>query len=382
MICMTLGSRRENLEEEVKAMKPGDRVRELMRERGWLQAELAYVLGVSNSTVSEIVNSRIAISAEMAKALGAAFGCPAEEFADLQMRWGLDNAPEPSSEIADRASAQMKYPFRAMAKRGWIKGADSGADVHSELCRFFGVNDLQSVAQIGHAARKATEGELTGEQLVWLYRVRQIAGEMMTPAFNPLEFEKVLDAFVELRNDPSNVRHVPRLLENAGVRFVVVEALPGSKIDGVCTWLDPRSPVIGLSLRYDRIDNFWFVLRHECAHVKHGHGLDAAIVDFDMDGDEDAPLNHDEKIADAEAADFCVPEEKMTSFYLRKRPFFAEREVEAFAKRMGVHPGLVVGQLQRRMGRYDFLRKHLVKIKDHLSGAMMVDGWGDIVPVD
>jgi HTH-type transcriptional regulator / antitoxin HigA len=67
---------------------------------------------------------------------------------------------------------------------------------------------------------------------------------------------------------------------------------------------------------------------------------------------------------------------------LRKRPFFAEREVVAFAKRMGVHPGLVVGQLQRRMGRYDFLRKHLVKVRDHLSGAMMVDGWGDMIPVD
>jgi HTH-type transcriptional regulator/antitoxin HigA len=369
-------------QEKMDAVKPGDHVRELMKERGWLQAELAYVLGVSSSTVSEIVNSKIAISAEMAKALGAAFNRPAEEFADLQMRWSLDNAPEPSREIAARASAQAKYPFRAMAKRGWIKGPDSGADIHSELCRFFGVNDLQSVMQIGHAARKATEGELSGEQLVWLYRVRQIAGEMMTPAFDPAKFDEVLDALGKLRDDPKNVRHIPRLLESAGVRFVIVEALPGSKIDGVCTWLDKRSPVIGLSLRYDRIDNFWFVLRHECAHVKHGHGRDAAIVDFDMESDLGAPLNDEEQIADAEAADFCVPEEKMTSFYLRKRPFFAEREVMAFARRMGVHPGLVVGQLQRRMGRYDFLRKHLVKVRDHLSSAMMVDGWGNMIPVD
>lgn len=368
--------------EDNDLMKPGDHVRELMRERGWLQTELAFVLGVSSGTVSDVVNSKIAISAEMAKALGVAFGRPAIEFANLQMRWSLDTAPEPSPEIAARASAQSKYPFRAMAKRGWIKGSDSGADIHSELCRFFGVNDLGSVEQVRFAARKATEGELSGEQLVWLYRVRQIASEMMTPAFDPIKFDEVLDALVQLRGDPKNVRHIPRLLENAGVRFVVVEALPGSKIDGVCTWLDGRSPVIGLSLRYDRIDNFWFVLRHECAHVKHGHGRDAAIVDFDMESDFDSPLNDEEKIADAEASDFCVSDDKLTSFYLRKRPFFAEREVLAFAKRIGVHPGLVVGQLQRRMGRYDFLRKHLVKVRDHLSGAMMVDGWGDIIPVD
>jgi len=369
-------------EQDSEMIKPGDHVRSLMKKRGWLQAELAYVLGVSSSTVSEVVNSKIAISAEMAKALSAAFDRPAREFADLQTIWSLENAPEPSAEIAIRAAAQADYPYREMAKRGWVKSATDASDTHGELCRFFGVNDLNSVSQIRHAAKKTTEGELSGEQMVWLHRVRQIAGEMMTPAYDPAKFQEAIDAFSELRDDPENVRHIPRLLENAGVRFVVVQALPGSKIDGVCTWLDAKSPVIGLSLRFDRIDNFWFVLRHECAHVKHGHGRDAAIIDYDMDGDPDTAISDEEQIADSEAAEFCVPDKKMTSFYLRKRPFFAEREVMAFAKRVGVHPGLVVGQLQRRMDRYDFLRKHLVKVRDHLSSAMMVDGWGDVVPVD
>ncbi|MFX8692489.1 hypothetical protein ABTM44_18400, partial [Acinetobacter baumannii] len=76
----------------------------------------------------------------------------------------------------------------------------------------------------------------------------------------------------EMREAPEETRNVPRLLQEAGVRFVIVEGLPGSKIDGVCFWLDDKSPVIGMSLRFDRIDNFWFVLRHECAHVLHGHG--------------------------------------------------------------------------------------------------------------
>ncbi|KAI1694314.1 hypothetical protein Ddc_22202 [Ditylenchus destructor] len=46
-----------------------------------------------------------------------------------------------------------------------------------------------------------------------------------------------------------------------------VEALSGSKIDGACFWLDAHKPVIGMTLRFDRIDNFWFVLRHEIEHV-------------------------------------------------------------------------------------------------------------------
>ena len=368
--------------DEDKVKKPGDHVKDLMKERGWTQAELAYVMGVAGSTVNQIVNSKTPITPETAKLLAAAFDRPPEEFAEMQTKWGLINAPDPDNEVRARAYAQTNYPLRAMAKRGWISPVEDGASAHNELCRFFGVNSLDNIAGLRHAARKTTEGELTGEQLVWLYRVRQIAGEMMTPRYDAAKLQEAIEAFRGMRADPSNVRLVPRLLEQAGVRFVVVEALPNSKIDGVCLWLDNASPVIGLSLRFDRIDNFWFVLRHECAHVLHGHGKDAAIVDYDMEGDPEKAVSEEERIADTEAADFCVAEDKITSFYLRKRPFFAEREVLAFATRNDVHPGLVVGQLQRRMGRYDFLRKHLVKIRDHLGGAMMMDGWGDIIPVN
>jgi len=112
----------------------------------------------------------------------------------------------------------------------------------------------------------------------------------------------------------------------------------------------------------------------------HGHGRDAAIVDADLDTVTSS--NAEEKLANQEAAAFCVPPDKIESFYLRKKPFFAEIEVLAFAKRMEVHPGLVVGQLQRKLNRYDLLRQHLVSIRNHLARAMMMDGWGDTVPVN
>ena len=365
-----------------KAIKPGEHVRSLMKERGWIQAELAYVLGVSGSIVSEIVNTKISISPEMAKLLGVAFDRPPEEFAELQAHWNLENAPDPDDEVRVRAFAQANYPHREMAKRGWIKSVEEGGNTYGELCKFLDVNNLDHVNKIRHSARKSTEGDLTSEQIVWLCRVRQIARGMITPAYNRAKLKDAVQAFGDLRTDPDQVRFVPRLLDHAGVRFVVVEALPGSKIDGVCLWLDRKSPVIGLSLRFDRIDNFWFVLRHECAHVLHGHGRSAAIIDADLDGNPETSVDEEERIADSEASDFCVPDKKITSFYLRKRPFFAEREVLAFAKRTGVHPGLVVGQLQRRMDKYDLLRKHLVKVRDHLASAMMMDGWGEVIPVD
>jgi HTH-type transcriptional regulator/antitoxin HigA len=65
----------------------------------------------------------------------------------------------------------------------------------------------------------------------------------------------------------------------------------------------------------------------------------------------------------------------MTSFIHRKNPFFYEKDVLAFAKINGVHPGLPVGQIQRSTGRYDHLRKHQVKIREFVLPGAIVDGW-------
>jgi HTH-type transcriptional regulator/antitoxin HigA len=315
----------------------------------------------------------------MAKALASAFNMPAEVFAKAQAEWELLQAKDPDPGVAARARVQSAYPLREMTRRGWLR---EDHDLEAQLCRFFEVQSLADAPHLAHAARKTVYSELPPQQIAWLFRVRQIAREM-TPSgvYSHTRLGEIVERLKAARSNPGHIRQVPRFLNEAGVRFVVVEALPGSKIDGVCFWLDRESPVIGMSLRFDRIDNFWFVLRHECAHVLHGHGQAAAIVDADLDQPA-SNVSEEERIANAEGSEFCVPQAQIRSFYLRKNPLFSERDVLAFAKRMDVHPGLVVGQLQRLIDRYDLLRRHLVKVRPILADAMMMDGWGDVMPVD
>lgn len=360
--------------------KPGDHVKELMVQRRWSQAELAYVLGVTTATVNQVVNSKRPITPEMAKLLAMAFDRPAEEFADLQARWSLANAPEPDEEVRARAFAQSNYPLRDMVKRGWINDPKETGGAYGELCRFFGVNTLDGVASLGHAAKKSGAAGPTGEQLAWLYRVRAIASEMPTPAYSKAKLADAIDRMSAMRASPEELRHVPRLLHEAGVRFVIVEGLPGGRIDGVCTWLDDNSPVIGMSLRFDRIDNFWFVLRHECAHVLHGHGKSVAIIDSELSLST-ADVDEEEAVANKEAADFCIPADKIRSFYVRKNPFFSEADVVAFAKINNVHPGLVVGQIHHLTGEFRNLRQYLVNIRKFVTSSAMTDGYGQFVPV-
>lgn len=361
---------------------PGDFIRQKMEAKGWTQSDLAYAVGTKPAAINQILNNKRAISLNMSKALGAALGCEAAVIAEMQTKWDLESADDPDLALIARSKILTQYPLREMVRRGWVDPEHGNGTLEEQVCRFFDVESLSDVPHIKHSAKKTSYDAIPPEQLAWLFRVRQIAGEMQAPGYSEVKLREALSALSELRSRPDGVRHVPKLLQEAGIRFVVVESLPNSKIDGVCFWLDDHTPVIGMSIRFDRVDNFWFVLRHECAHVIHGHGRNAVIVDVDLNGDENAAVSEEERIANAEASDFCVSGKKMDSFYLRKKPYFAEREVLAFAKRMGVHPGLVVGQLQRRMGRYDFLRKHLVKVRDTLGSAMMMDGWGDRIPTE
>jgi HTH-type transcriptional regulator/antitoxin HigA len=185
--------------------------------------------------------------------------------------------------------------------------------------------------------------------------------------------------------DPEETRHVPRLLAECGVRYVIVEKLPNAKIDGVCFWLG-NSPVIGMSIQQDRIDNFWFVLRHESEHVLQKHGRDKDIIDIDVEECETDNLTPErlaeERVANLAAREFCVPTAEMDSFLGRKMTMPSERDILGFARRLQVHPGIVAGQVRKRLDRWDIFSRMLVKIRPHVIASATVDGWGNVVPVN
>ncbi|MBN8818307.1 MAG: HigA family addiction module antidote protein [Sphingomonas sp.] len=363
---------------------PGDYVREELEAREWSQRDLAYILGVPEQAVNLIVSGKRGISPEMAKSLGKAFDVSADYFANLQQAYEMANAKAPDPAVERRARLQTAFPIREMIKRGWLADTDIGL-LEAQVMRFFCKNDLSKVPHMAHAAKKADYSDTPATQLAWLFRVRQIASEMTVPAYSESKLKSFVSEMPRYMRDPEEIRHVPRNLAECGIRLVVVETLPKANIDGVCFWLDKKSPVVGLTTRHDRIDNFWFVLRHEIEHVFNGDGrgdLDGSQIDVDIESAaKEDELPPEEKVANAAAQECCVPAAELESFYTRKYPYIAEKDVLGFAGRVGRHPGIVVGQLQRRMDRYDWLNRHKVKIRQHLLGGAVVDGWGSVAPV-
>jgi len=258
-------------------------------------------------------------------------------------------------------------------------------NVETELMRFFGVNSLEDIEILPHAAKKtAVSSDPTPPQLAWLYRVKKIASEMLVMAYSPQVVISALSKLRLLTGSPEEVRKVPRILAECGIRYTLVETLSSAKIDGVCFWLDDRSPVIGMTLRHDRIDNYWFVLRHELEHVLQLHGRTIAMLDAELEGERAGTgpsVSEEERVANEAAADFCVPKKMMDAFIARKAPFFSERDLIGFARTIKVHPGIVAGQLHFRTGRFDRFRNHLAKVRTIVAPNAIKDGWGDVVPV-
>ena len=325
----------------------------------------------------------------MAILLGQVFGIPAETFMDLQKAHELYQARgllQLDPLLQFRANLFGSLPVGEMIKRRWIDAEDvkQVERVESALAKFFGVQkpeEILSTTAQPHAAKKTdVDGPTSLVQQAWLLRVKHLSREMVVPRYSPDSCREAIKALSGLLASAEEARHVPRILAEAGIRFVLVESLPKAKIDGACLWLGDTAPVIGMSLRFDRIDNFWFVLRHELEHVLRQHGRVEPIIDTDIEAaGQDVP--EEERLANEAASAFCVPKKDLDSFIARKQPVFAERDILGFAARLRLHPGLVAGQLRYRLKRWDLFAKHLVKIRHVVAPGAVVDGWGDVAPV-
>jgi HTH-type transcriptional regulator/antitoxin HigA len=363
-----------------EAFPPGEYLKEELVERGWTQEELASIIGRAPIVISQIISGKRGITPETAQAIGAALGTSAMFWMNLDASYRLWRAGPAPSRIREEASVRERYPVREMLKRGWLKGSENPNVLKQQVLGFFGIKEIDEEPHLMHAARKSGyPADINGPQRAWLFRVRQIAHGTTTKPYSEKALREALTLLSQLRASPESIRRVPKILADCGVCFVVVEHVPASKIDGVCFWLE-RRPVIGVSLRLDRIDNFWFVLRHEIEHVLNKDGRDVAVIDSDLTGVRASDISVEERRADAAAADFCVESSEMTEFLMRYSPNFSEQNVLGFAQRISVHPGLVVGQLQHRTGNYRLFRKHLVNVRDIVAASAMTDGYGRVIP--
>lgn len=346
------------------AVPPGQTLRDTLESLDMSQADLARRTGLSSKHINQIVQGVAALTPETALALEHVTGVPARFWNALEANYRQREARRRQETLSDEDRRWLRsLPIKALVERGALPEESDVAKRFESVLAFFGVasrDAWQSVWLAADAAFRRSKVFVSDPSATaaWLRLGELEAAKVRTPAFDRARFRSALDEIrAGMRKHPTHSLELARrLCRESGVIFVVVPELPGTRASGAARWLTPTKALIQLSLRYAWEDSFWFSFFHEAAHLLL-HGKREAFVD-DRDSEDRQELE-----ADAFAGTLLIP----ARYDAELRAIATLAEVQAFARKLQLPPGIVVGRLQTEgtLGRDVGNRlRHRLKVRD------------------
>lgn len=330
----------------VRPPTPLEAIEFAMDQKGLKQKDIVPFIG-SKSKVSEVLAGKRKLSLKMIRALHEGLGIPA----DTLLREPGKELPET---LADVDWAQ--FPVKEMAKRGWLEGAKDLMDRAEEAVR-------NLMAQVGQADclptayyrcgifRTAADIDMYAVQ-AWLLGVQLKAQHVETTgSYEGNLDETFLSRLARLSMFSDGPQKAVEYLSSKGIKLIVEPHFPHTKLDGAAI-LQSGVPVVALTLRYDRIDSYWFTLLHECAHViKHLSENNSLILD-DFESEAVDAREHEANVL---ARDAVVPIEIWQGHKVTKVKSPKKEHIIDLASQMEVHPALIAGRVRYERGRYNIL---------------------------
>lgn len=328
-----------------EAPTPVSAIRYRMEEQGLRQADLVPLLG-SRSRVSEVLAEKRPLTVQMIRALSNALGIPARTLI------GTPTAAEAVSQEPVNDIDWTKFPANEMERRGWFRGLSS-TPVEERVREFFSAITAEPAFAL---YRRRFHGQgMTDENrystLAWTARIlaRAKAAEAETHVFSPDRLSTdLLRDLARLSYFDEGPLLAKELLAKAGITLIIEPTLPRTQLDGVALLTERQRAVIGLSIRFDRLDSFWFTLLHECVHVwKHISSAREAFVDRIEHTESD---EYREKEANRLSRDAFIPR----AIWRRSKAFLnpTRESIEELAADLRIHPAIVVGRLHYETGNY------------------------------
>lgn len=312
-----------------------------MEQVGLKKKDLVPFLG-SQSRVSEVLGGKRALTVQMIRKLHDGLGIPMEVLVQDADATEPFSGPRPSVEA-----------LKEMCKRGYFVGMEKWEQAKARLDQalqlFFSGMELSPSLnrQKPRTGAKQDEAALTAWKMRVLQRAtKEVPGDFDPKTFTP-QFLRQLTGLSRLPNGPAAA---VEMLRGHGVVVLIEPHLSGTHLDGAALLLDQCKPVIALTLRHDRLDNFWFCLFHELGHVlKH---LAKGKADGFLDNLDLAPGNECEEEADEFARDTLVPRKDWEKFYMAAA--LDDISVRREAKRLLIDGSILAGRV--RMERKNFTK--------------------------
>jgi HTH-type transcriptional regulator/antitoxin HigA len=312
-----------------------------MEQQGLTRKDLIPYIG-SQSKVSEVLSGKRPLSLSMIRALHLGLDIPAE----ILLR-------EPGKRLDAPRYNWHDYPFSEMFKQGYFKSFN-GALIEAKYYAEELLTELFSgfQGQIPEPVYCRSSADMPDECALaaWQARVLQLAAEQELPPYDSTRLtEELMLELVKLSKFEEGPRIARELLQKNGIAFVTLQHLPKTYLDGACFKSPTGRPIIGLTLRHDRLDNFWFTLVHELAHVRLHLGENNFAFFDETEGDAQQSCNPKEIEANTLAARLLIPEEIWNR---EGKTLNSKRGIAAFADRVGISPSIVAGRLRYQSQNY------------------------------
>ena len=323
-----------------------------MEQQGLTQRDLIPYIG-SRSKVSEVLSGKRPITMRMARALHQHLGISAEvllQEADASIDESLEGV------------AFDRFPLAEMARRGWIEKLTPYRDYAEELVLSLRTRALGKQTAIQplyrrNAHRRENANTDWYALQAWCWRVMALANA--DPPNNPYRPGSVTQEFMAEVARLSPKRNGPRLaqafLAEYGISLIVERHLSKTHLDGATLRFVDRRPVVGMTLRYDRLDNFWYTLMHELAHVgRHENTEENQFFDdMTLRGAKNVDDESVEAEADEWAEEALIPGDVWEDSPVRFEP--RPLNVIELANDVRVHPAVVAGRVRYESGEYRLL---------------------------
>lgn len=324
-------------------LPPGETLVEVLAERGMTQIQLAVRTGLSAKHINQITKGAAPVTPDTALLLENTTGVPARVWSNLETAYReFESRKRQAARLAEDVDWLRDLPVKELITRGWVQKGLPAADRVLGVCRFFGVANREAWNEVWQkpTAYRVSQAFTSdpGAVAAWL-RIGEVKALAIPCApFDEAGLKKLLPELRALTRETDLARSWPRLVSrcaDVGVAVVVEPEIKRARINGAARWLGPDKALVQLSLRHRRHDLFWFTLFHEMGHLLL-HSKKATFIS------EDGSHGALEQAADAFAAELLIPPQHEADL-ARLR---TNADAVAFAHRLGIAPGIVVGRLQ------------------------------------
>lgn len=335
------------------SLDPIDVILFYMDQKNLKKSDMEHYFG-STSKVYEVLSRKRPLSLAMIRKLHQGLGISADMLVSESLHDVLTTETEQSIDLE-------KLPFQEMTCRkhfkDLVKNAKDFKERAEEVLRacipaMFSTNPAMARlrATLTQQGSKVMDNHAL---LVWQATVLQKArAQKITTKYQANTInDEWLRELAKLSSFDKGPLLAQEYLNKSGIALVFEEHYKKTYLDGAAM-LDGKLPVIGLTLRYDRLDNFWFALLHEMVHIQKHLNSEINFIADNLEDKQRADAEI-ERQADDGAQAALIPPDAWEASEAKINP--TTENVVAFAKSMRISPAIVAGRVRREHNNYRLL---------------------------